>query len=114
MTKSFVRGTKLTAWFASSLVVLFGEPAVAWDGAVSGTISTIEITDGNIQGLRIMLSGVNTICSGGANWGYLNESDSNYKTYAAALMMAKAQGSVVAVYSNLVSGYCHIGYVSIS
>jgi hypothetical protein len=87
--------------------------AQAWDGVASGNIYAVEITGGNNYGLRVFVTGVSNMCSGGSSWAYLNESDSNYKTYVAAILAAKAQGSPVVVYSTLENGYCHIGYVSI-
>lgn len=54
------------------------------------------------------------MCGAGAKWAFLNEADSNYKVYVAALLMAKAQGSTVTVYSTNVDGaYCRIGHVAI-
>jgi hypothetical protein len=87
--------------------------AHAWDGAVAGTIYAVEITGGNNYDVRIFVSGVTNMCGSGSNWAYLNESDSNYKTYVAAILAAKAQGSQVTVYTTLENGYCHIGYISV-
>ena len=88
-------------------------PAVAWDGAVEGVVSTMSVTGGSNYGLRIYLSGIPALCNGGPSWAFLNDTDSNYKTYAAALMLAKAQGNRVMVYSNLEGSYCHIGYIEV-
>lgn len=87
--------------------------AHAWDGVVSGNIYAVEITGGNNFGFRVFVSGVTNMCGSGSNWAYLNETDSNYKTYVAAILAAKAQGSSVTVYSTLENGYCHIGYISV-
>lgn len=114
MLRSFVRTKKLAAWAVGSLMLIVQAPAGAWDGAVSGVISAIEVTHGGNFGFRIFVSGTSAMCTSGPGWGYLNETDSNYKAYAAALMMAKAQGSSVTIYSTLESGYCHIGYVTIT
>ncbi len=54
------------------------------------------------------------MCTGGPDWAYLNEDDSNYKTYVAALLTARAQGTPVTIYSNLENGYCKIGYITIN
>ena len=88
-------------------------PAHSWDGAVVGTIAQIDVTGGSNYGFRIVLNGISTMCNGGASWAFLNDTDSNYKAYVAALMMAKAQGSKVLVYTTLEGAYCHIGYISI-
>jgi hypothetical protein len=97
--------------FAGSL--FSSRVASAWDGAVEGAIAILDVTGGSNYGFRITLFGGQSMCNGGPSWAYLNDTDSNYKTYAAALMMAKAQGSRVTVYSNLDGAYCHIGYISI-
>jgi hypothetical protein len=89
-------------------------PANAWDGSASGKISRIDVTDASNYGMRVYLTGVSHMCTGGADWAYLNESDSNYKVYVAALMMAKAQGSTVIIDSNLQGSYCHIGYIAVT
>jgi hypothetical protein len=96
------------------VIAMFAHQAAnAWDGYPKSTISSMDVTDGASFGLRISLSGVASMCTGGPNWAYINDTDSNYKAYAAALMMAKAQGSKVTVYSNRVGTYCKIGYISI-
>ena len=87
--------------------------AHAWDGVASGNISAVEITGGNNFGFRIFVGGVTNMCGSGSNWAYLNESDSNYKTYVAAILAAKAQGTPVTVFSTLENGYCHVGYISV-
>jgi len=87
--------------------------AHAWDGVVSGAIYAVEITGGNNYGFRVFVTGVTNMCGSGSNWAFLNEADSNYKTYVAAILAAKAQGSPVIVYSTSENGYCHIGYISV-
>ena len=52
-------------------------------------------------------------CSGGSNWAYLNETDSNYRVYVSALLAAKALGSNVTLYTTNNGIYCQIGYVEI-
>jgi len=113
MSRSTIRARNLAAGAIGSLMLMTAAPALAWDGAVSGTIYIIDVTGGANYGFRVYLEGVSSACAGGANWAYLNESDSNYKTYVAALMMAKSQGSRVTLYSNVENGYCHIGYIQI-
>jgi hypothetical protein len=86
--------------------------AVAWDGQISGVIFELDVTAGDDSGFRVFLP-TTSMCGNSMNWAYLNSSDSNYSTYAAALMMAKATGENIVVFSNKDSnGYCHIGYVA--
>jgi hypothetical protein len=96
-----------------ALMLIGPRPAFAWDGVVSGTIVAVDVTGGNNYGFRVFVSGVTNMCGTGSNWAYLNESDSNYKTYVAAILAAKAQGNSVTVFSTVVSGYCQIGYISV-
>ena len=77
----------------------------------TGTVHVLSVTEGNNYGFRVYLNGVSNACTGGPEWAYLNKNDRNYKTYVAALMSAKALGSTVTIYSTLVGGYCHIGYL---
>jgi len=90
------------------------QPAMAWDGFISGTVVALEITAGNNYAFRVHLSGASNACGTGATWGYLNETDSNYKVYVAAILAAKAQGSTVTLFLTQVNGYCQIGHVSIT
>jgi hypothetical protein len=94
-------------------MALVQSPAHSWDGAVVGTIASLDVTGGSNYGLRIGLNDISSMCNGGENWAFLNDTDSNYKAYVAALLLAKAQGSRVAVYTMLEGSYCHIGYISI-
>jgi hypothetical protein len=87
--------------------------AHAWDGTVTGKITNMDVTGGSNYGVRISLYGVANMCTGGPGWAYLNDADSNYKIYVAALMMAKAQNNNVVIYSNFDGSYCHIGYISV-
>jgi hypothetical protein len=96
------------------LPMLASTPVVAWDGVVSGTINSVEITAAHNLGFRITLVGIATMCSGGTAIAYLNGGDSNYEVYVAALLAARAQGSSVTVYTNLENGYCHIGHIAIA
>jgi hypothetical protein len=90
----------------------FPSTALAWSGQASGVIFQIDVTDGDGYGLRAYLSTTAMCGASTGNWAYLNSSDSNYSTYAAALMMAKATGENVTIFSNVDSGgFCHIGYV---
>lgn len=96
-----------TLLFASS-------PALAWDGAVTGKIANFEVAPGGNFGFRVALVGTPSMCTGGANWAYLNDTDSNYKVFVATLMMVKTQGIEVTIYTTKTDGYCHIGYIATS
>jgi hypothetical protein len=104
----------LAACVISAVLLLSSTAANAWDGVMSSQIASFEVTTGSNFGLRVILAGTPTMCAGGPNWAYLNDTDSNYKTYIAMFMLAKAQGSSVTVFTTLSGGYCHIGYIAIS
>lgn len=117
--------------FAVGLVV----PATssAWDGTTIGTISTIQVTRGDNFGFRVSLAGSPSMCSvasgnsdSHAREAYLAENDSNYKVYVAMLMMAKASGMKVTIYTTsetftytdaggVVRPFtmCHIGHIGV-
>ena len=114
MDKSRVRLRALAAGFFGSLILMAAGPAFAWDGMVQGTIQAVDVTQGSNYGFRVYIHGTTSVCSSGANWAYVNETDSNYKTFVSALMMAKAQGSTVTIYTTVENGYCHIGYITVS
>jgi hypothetical protein len=99
---------------AACAMWLLPSGAMAWDGAIVGRVSVIEVTGGTNFGVRVSIASVAQMCTGGQSWAYLNETDSNYKVYVAALLLAKAQGNQVTVFSNLEGSYCHIGYLSVS
>ncbi|MBT9495575.1 MAG: hypothetical protein IV107_25165, partial [Paucibacter sp.] len=68
--------------------MLLGLPSVyAWDGIVSGAIESIDITEGSNYGFRVILKNSPSMCSGGPNWAYLLDTDSNYKIFVAALLL---------------------------
>jgi hypothetical protein len=90
----------------------------AWDGAATGPIAQLDVVTGpggapGNYDVRVYLTGYPIMCSGGAEWAYLNSTDANYNTLSAALMMAKATGSNVRVFSLFQYGQCRIGYVMV-
>lgn len=93
-------------------VLVLTLPAKAWDGAVAGRILATHVTAGTNFGFRIELEGTPVMCTGGSAWAYLNDNDSNYKTFVSVLLLAKIQNVPVLVYSNFEYGQCHIGYIS--
>lgn len=97
---------------STALVYSLPTLALAWDGIVAAKIVKIDVTSGSNYGVRIYLEGASSMCKNGSDWAFLNEADSNYKAYLAVLLLAKAQGTAVTVYSNLEYGQCHIGYIA--
>jgi hypothetical protein len=97
-----------------SSMLLASSPVFAWDGAVTGKIANIDVAPGGNFGFRVVLAGTPLICTGGVTWGYLNDTDSNYKVFVAMMMMAKAQSLTVTLYTTAENGYCHIGYIATS
>ena len=87
--------------------------AQAWDGTYVGTVSQVDVTDSGNFGLRVYLSSGVTMCGTSNYWAYLNSTDSNYNTYVAAIVMAKATGAQLTLFTTQVNGYCHIGYLTL-
>lgn len=82
---------KSTKFFLFSLLLLSTNALAAWDGTVSGKISSINVTGGENYGFRVSLANSPKLCGNNHTWAYLNESDSNYKTYISVLLAAKWQ-----------------------
>src|SRR5712691_11455385 len=90
-------------------------PAFAWDGVTAGKIAQIDVTGGSNYGFRVTLVGMPPLCTGGASWAFLNETDSNYKVYVATLLAAKSADRQLTLYTtNAAGGYCQIGYITVS
>jgi hypothetical protein len=101
--------------FASLLLSLTSTVIWAWDSAISGVVDKVDVAPGQNYGFRVYLKGAPAMCGNTHNWAYLNEADSNYKTFVATLLMAKTTGSGVVIYSTKDSnGYCQIGYMTLS
>jgi hypothetical protein len=102
--------------FLAGLVALGASlPALAWDGYPDGVPATIEVAQGAANySFRVHFAPAVPMCGNGNTWAYLNTTDGNYSTFVAAILMAKAQGTRVTVYSNVdASGYCHIGHIGL-
>jgi hypothetical protein len=65
--------------------------ATAWDGSVVGKIAAVEVTAGTNFGFPVWLVSAPQMYASGPGWASLNDTDSNCKTYVAALLLAKAQ-----------------------
>lgn len=87
--------------------------ASAYDGTANGKIGQIDVTDNSNFGVRVYMAGYPTMCTGGGNFAYLYNTDSNFNVYVASLITAKAMGSPVTIQSYTVSGYCHIAYLAV-
>ncbi len=99
---------------ASLIGLFFAISAYSWDGAQTGTVTQLDVTNGSNYGIRVFLSSGVPMCTGSTNyWGFLYSTDSNYNTYVAAIMMAKATGARLTLYLTNEGGFCHIGYVTL-
>lgn len=101
--------------FLLMLFILSFEDAGAWSGSAAGRIQAVEITAGSNFGFRVILAGpgVAQYCGSGNGWGYLNESDSNYKVYVSSLLAAKATMSTVTLWMDNIGGFCRIGHMRV-
>lgn len=109
---STLRTCKLGLFILAAFFSIPGWSGPPWDGTYTGTINNIQITEGASYAFRITLGGISSMCNGGG-FAFLNEADSNYRTYTAALMMAYAMGKTVTIYSNTSYGHCRIGHISL-
>jgi hypothetical protein len=86
--------------------------AAAWGGVTTGKVSQLHVTGAGNLPLRVNLEGNPVLCTGGLAEAYLDDTDANYKTYAAALLMAKATGATVTLYADVgLYSRCRIGYL---
>jgi hypothetical protein len=106
---------KLTKLFLSSLFILSTNALASWGGTVAGKINSIDVAPGQNYGFRVSLINAPKLCGNNHTWAYLNESDSNYKTFVSVLLAAKMADKQVVLYTNNESSsgksYCHIGYI---
>lgn len=103
-----------------SSYILFGLLAASfvYDAAaqtsVTGRIVQTDVAAGQNYGFRVYIGSVGAHCTGGPNWAFVNENDSNYKTFVTTLLLAKVSGSNVSIWSTNVGGYCQIYYIATS
>jgi hypothetical protein len=100
--------------FLAGFVAVLASPLVlAWDGLPTGIPGQLDVAQGSGGlGFRVALSPAVPMCGNANTWAYLNTTDTNYSTNVAIVMMAKAQGLRLTVYTTAdSSGYCHIGYI---
>lgn len=100
---------------ASSLLLAAPLAAFAYDGTITGTISQIDVNNayGDEYAVRVYMGGA-ALCGNANTWAYVNSNDTNYSSFLAALLSAKAQGETLIVMSNQDSGgFCHIVYLSL-
>lgn len=98
------------------IFIFFSLHSFAWDGQVSGKVIRIDVAGGQNYGFRVYLDGLPKLCGNNHTWAYLNDTDSNYQTYVAVLLAAKAANYNVRLYANKEgsNAYCHIGYITIN
>jgi hypothetical protein len=83
------------------IVLVSSSSALAWDGEMDGTIYNAY---GSVNGngpFRVSLTGYLTTPFCGANtppWGYVSDSDGNYKVKVAMLLSAQARAAEVHLY----------------
>ena len=115
------RATRLVPLAAFVAGSSLSTPASAdWDGAIAGTISGFDsvANDPNNYELRVMLTGVSTICKTAdtdvQGFAYLNSVDNNFKATLAILLTAYTTGKTVTLFTmddNHVG--CHLHYVTV-
>lgn len=96
------------------LGIVLTTPAFAWDGVISGTVDNYQVVIGQAGNFdfRVTLTGSPVLCTGGTNWAYALEGEANYKALVAAVMVAKAQGTSLTLYTTRDAyNSCHIGHV---
>ena len=104
---------RILSYLTGTTASLIASLALAWDGTPTGIPGQIDVAQGSGLGYRIYLSPAVSMCGNSNTWAYLNTTDINYSTYVATIMMAKAQGFSILVYTTVdANGYCHIGYLS--
>jgi hypothetical protein len=98
-------------------VTSFAANIFAWDGATNGVIFGLDVAPGENYGIRISLKNLPKLCGNEHAWAYLNESDSNYKTFVSVLLAAKLADKPIAIFTSRETtsgnGYCHIGYIQL-
>jgi len=87
-------------------------PGCRLGGVTTGKIAQVHVTNAGNLPFRVYLEGAPVLCAGGLAEGYLDDTDANYKTNVATLLMAKATGASVTLHAD-VGQYsrCRIGYV---
>ena len=109
-----MQAKKLKHVFAAIAVGLAIMPmaAYSWDGVATGTLGNIDVTQAGNYPFRVSFASGANMC-GSVKWSYLSDQDGNYKTYAGALLTAKALGKAVTFYTTRdANGFCQIGYIS--
>ena len=107
--------TKFIGVLVLGALLLAGFPAHAWDGVVTGRVFRIDTVPGQSNGFRVYMQNYPAMCTGGENYGFMNESDAMFKATAALLLSAKlTDRTVVIATTNSVNGTCQIGFVSVS
>lgn len=92
---------KLFASAAYLAIAALPHAAYAWDGAKSGKITGLDVTDGQNYGFRVYLDG-SPMCGTSEGWAYMNRDWDNYDAMAALLTSAYLGGKDVTIYTTKV------------
>lgn len=91
--------------------------ALAWDGNVTGKITSIQVTAAENYGFRISIDALVNLCGAGPldGFGYINKSNDNYQTYVAILTAAALADKKVQVLMNRhpTTQRCEIGHITL-
>lgn len=101
--------------------LVYSTITMAWDVAVTGTISKIDGVGGSGGApgnfdIRVYIKEKPSFCAGAPDpsWAYINANDPNYKALLAMLLIAQTTSKTVTLYTTKDSGrYCQIGYISL-
>ena len=93
--------------------VFAASPLLAWDGAKTGKVSSVEATNVENSGFRIHLAGVTDMCGGQTEWAYINQTHNNYEVITSLLISAWLSEKTVTLYTSNVNGSCLIGHVTV-
>lgn len=103
-----------SALFAATVVGLAFAPPVAAQTCTSqqcqGTIGSVESTN-DYYSFRVTIAGVSVMCPGGPAWAFINVNDANYKSHVSNLLLGRALGASVSVWSTLYGSGCAISNV---
>ena len=107
-----LRNRSLAHAAALALAACMHLTATAWGGVTTGKVSQVHVANAGNLPFRVYLEGNPVLCTGGMAEGYLDDTDANYKTYVATLLMAKATGASVILHADVgLYSRCRIGYV---
>jgi hypothetical protein len=109
---------RMRRWIVVSFIVTtLGISPSAWsfDGDVTATIFSVEVTTVGNYSFRVWLTGSPAMCGNSNQWAYLEDDapSANYKTYVSTLLAAKQAREKVRIWSNRdasTHGSGHVGH----